>query len=341
MNTNDPIEILITIPVAEELVEKLQQMSPRLRITVNPVQKGKEIPAQVWAKTEILYTLNILPEPGQAPNLRWVQFYFAGIDFAFDSPLLENADIEFTSLSGAGTPQVAEFAVMLMLSIGHSIPSILEVQRNREWKIEHWDSWSPLELRGSTVGIVGYGSIGREIARLLQPFDVKVLATKRDAMHPRDSGYIRNGLGDPEGNLFNRLYPPQALCSMLKECDFVVLTLPFTPETKKIIGKEELAAMKPGSFLINVGRGKVVDQDTLVLALKDGKIAGAALDVFEEEPLPENSLLWKLPNVIVTPHIAGNSIHYDERAIELFSENIKRYINGISLLNRIDSQHRY
>jgi len=196
-------------------------------------------------------------------------------------------------------------------------------------------------LRGSTVGIVGYGSVGREVARLLQPFNVRILATKRDVMHPHDIGYMPKGIGDPEGHLFTRLYPPQALKSMLKECDFVVITLPLSPETEDLIGKEELAAMKSTAFLINVSRGRVINTPALLSALQEGKIRGAALDVFSEEPLPPTSPFWKLPNVLITPHVAGNSSHYDERANELFCENIQRYLKGVTLLNRIDPVRRY
>jgi phosphoglycerate dehydrogenase-like enzyme len=338
---SDPIQVLITVPIAEDLMERLQQISPRLQITQLPAQKGKDIPPHVWERTEILYTIYALPETNQAPNLHWVQFHFAGVEFAVNLPLLQNVDISFTTLSGAGTPQAAEFAVMALLALGHENLRMMEMQRKAEWDKSYWDSWNPHELRESTVGIVGYGSVGREIARLLQPFNVKILATKRDAMHPQDTGYILKGLGDPEGQLFHRLYPPQALCSMLKECDFVVLTLPLTPETIYSFGKNELEAMRPGAYLVNICRGQIVDQEALLNALQSKRIAGAALDVFPEEPLAASSPFWKLPNVLISPHVAGNSIHYDERAIELFSENLRRYVNGTSLLNRIDPQHQY
>jgi len=191
------------------------------------------------------------------------------------------------------------------------------------------------------VGIVGYGSIGREIARLLNVFGAKVLAAKRDVMHPEDQGYIIPGLGDPAGDAFHRLYPYQALKSMLKECDFVVVALPLTAETRGLIGAEEIAAMKPSAYLVNLARGGTVDQAALLAALQEKRIAGAALDVFVEEPLPAGHSFWKLPNVIVTPHIAGMSAHYNERAMDLFVENCKRYLAGSPLLNRFDPQKGY
>jgi phosphoglycerate dehydrogenase-like enzyme len=246
-----------------------------------------------------------------------------------------------TSMSGASASQMAEHAVMMMLALGHHMQEIFAHQRKAEWPSDRFELFTPLELRGSTVGIVGYGSIGRQIARLLQTFGAKVLATKRDIRHPEDPGYTVEGLGDPEGDLVNRLYPPQALGSMLKECDFVVVTLPRTKETRGLLGVKELAAFKPGAYLVDISRGEIVDQNALIPLLKEHKIAGAALDVFPVEPLPADSPLWKLPNVIITPHIAGFSAQYDERAAELFAQNLHRYLEELPLYNRLDLTHEY
>jgi phosphoglycerate dehydrogenase-like enzyme len=229
----------------------------------------------------------------------------------------------------------------MMLALGHHMPDIFKNQNRTEWPHNRSERFGPLELRGSTVGIVGYGSIGREIARLLHPFGVTVLATKRDVMHPEDSGYTAEGLGDPKGNRFTRLYPAQALKSMLKQCDFVVVCVPYTDETHNMIREDELAAMKQGSYLINIGRGGVVDQVALLDVLQDHHLAGAALDVFSEEPLPSNNPLWRIPNVIITPHIGGISDFYKDRAAVLFSENLKRYLEGLPLYNYFDSERGY
>jgi phosphoglycerate dehydrogenase-like enzyme len=160
-------------------------------------------------------------------------------------------------------------------------------------------------------------------------------------MQPEDTGYTQEGMGDPEGNLPRRIYPFQALKSMIRECDFLVVTVPLTPETRGLIGAEELARMKDTAYLVDISRGGVVDHNSLIQSLKEGGIAGAALDVFPEEPLPEDSPLWKLPNVIISPHIAGVSPHYDQRAIDLFAENLQRYLNGEPLLNRVDLERGY
>jgi phosphoglycerate dehydrogenase-like enzyme len=337
----EPIEVLITIPFNDELINHLVGISPRLKINSQKVRSAEEISAEIWAHVEVLYTDRVLPTPEQAPNLRWIQFHWTGVNHAIDAPILRKAGVLATTLSGASSSQMAEFAVMMLLALGHHLPELFASQKKAEWPRDRWERFSPLELRGSTVGIVGYGSIGRQIARLLREFGATVLATKRDAMHPQDAGYIPEGQGDPVGDLALRLYPPQALRSMLKECDFVVVTVPLTRETRNLIGPEELAALKPTACLVDVSRGGIIDPSALLEALREHKIAGAALDVFAVEPLPPEDPLWKLPNVILTPHIAGNTPHYDERAVQVFSENLHRYLAGLPLYNITDVERGY
>jgi phosphoglycerate dehydrogenase-like enzyme len=225
--------------------------------------------------------------------------------------------------------------------MGHRLPDLVVAQKKSEWPRDRWERFTPQELRASTVGIVGYGSIGRQIARLLREFGATILATKRDVMHPEDPGYTPENQGDVTGELVHRLYPPQALHSMLRECDFVVVTLPLTRETRHMIGATELAALKPTAYLVDISRGGIVDQNALVTALRERKLAGAAIDVFEQEPLPADHPLWKFPNVILTPHIAGITPYYDQRAVKLFAENLTRYLAGLPLYNRFDPSRGY
>ncbi|MBE0409013.1 MAG: D-2-hydroxyacid dehydrogenase, partial [Anaerolineales bacterium] len=218
---------------------------------------------------------------------------------------------------------------------------LIDHQKRAEWPQDRWKRFSPQELNRSIVGIVGYGSIGREVARLLRAFGATVLASKRDVMHPEDTDYTPEGLGDQRGELVHRLYPDKALKSMFKECDFVVVTVPLTSETHDLIGADELAALKPSAFLIDTSRGGIVNQAALINALREHKIAGAALDVFPEEPLPADNPLWILPNVIISPHISGNTRHYNERAVAMFAENLHRYLAGLPLYNQIDPERGY
>ncbi len=338
---DEPIEIIITLAFNDELIRQISQVSPRLAVEKVVARKVEDINDEAWKRVEVLYTNRILPTSEQAPNLRWIQFHWAGVDHALDAPILRREGLTVTSMSGASVSQMAEHAVMMMLALGHHIPDAMAHQRKSEWPSGRWDMFSPQELRGSTVGIVGYGSIGRQIARLLQTFGATVLATKRDIMHPEDSGYTLPGMGDPGGDMVNRLYPPQAIGSMLKECDFVVITLPRTKATHGILGSKELGELKQGAYLVDISRGEIIDHSALIPLLRERKIGGAALDVFPAEPLPADSPLWKMPNVIITPHIAGFSPHYDERAAALFIENIKRYLEELPLYNRLDLTLEY
>lgn len=338
---SEQIEILVTVSLKEELVEELQQVSERLSIIIHPARQEEEVPAEVWEKTDILYTVSALPEIEQAPNLKWVQFYLAGIDRTIDAPILQQEGIQATTMSGANAPQTAEYALTMMLALGHNLSDFFSHQSRNEWMSGKGSRYKPGELTGSTVGIVGYGSIGRQVARLVQGFGANVLATKRDLKRPEDSGYTPDGMGDPEGDLFTRLYPPEALKSMFRESDFVVITVPLTPETKGMIGVEQLAALKPSAFLVDVSRGGIIDHTALIEALSENQFAGAALDVFPEEPLPADSLLWTMPNVILTPHIAGFSEKYDQRANALFAENLRRFLEEEPLLNKVSFDKGY
>ena len=211
----------------------------------------------------------------------------------------------------------------------------------KRWAEDRFVRYSPVELRGSTVGIVGYGSIGREIARLCRAFGASVLATKRDLKQLEDGDFSLEGLGDREAELAERLYPPQALGSMAAECDFLVITVPLTPSSRGMVNETVLSKMKPTAFLIDISRGEVVDHAALIEALQGESLAGAALDVYPVEPLPEVSPLWEAPNVILSPHVAGASSHYLGRAADLFTENLRRYVVGEPLLNRFDPKRGY
>ena len=340
-DTQKNLEILITFPLSEDLINKIKEVSSLINVTVLPAKSHQEIDEEVWKKTEILITERVIPPLEKVPALQWIQFNYAGIDFAVDENIVNQSGIKVTTLSGAAAPQVAEFVITMMLALSHKLPYLLKFQINHEWPPDRFVRFTPRELRYSTVGLVGYGSIGREIARLLTPFGIKILACKKNVMETQDNGYIIEGLGDPNGDLFTRLYPFQAVKSMMKECDFVVVTVPRTKETFHLIAEDEMAVLKPNAFLIDVSRGGVIKNSALKVALQEKKFAGAALDVFEQEPLPKDHPLWDTPNLIITPHIAGVSIHYNERSVNLIIENLKRYIEDNSLLNTFDQECGY
>ena len=339
--TNSPVDVLITLPFTTSLVKPLQEVSPLLRITVHPAKNVSEVPDELWARCEVLYTDHVIPDPELAPNLKWIQHHYAGLDPTVGFTPVDRPNVTVTTLSGAATSQIAEYVLSMLLAFGRQLPALAAQQRKAEWPKDRWERFKPRELRTSTIGIVGYGSIGRQVARLLREFGATVLATKNDAMHPIDSGYTPEGMGDPNGDLVHRLYPAQAIKSMLKDCDFIVITVPLTDKTRGLVNADVLSVCKPTAYLIDVARGGIVDHTALIKALNEHRLAGAALDVFPEEPLPKKSPLWELPNVIITPHIAGVSGQYDERAMALFAENLSRYMADLPLYNIFNSQKGY
>lgn len=330
---NNPLEILVHYPLSQDQLNLLRIFSDNLSIHFFPDTPLEEIPEDVKSRAEVLLTKRTVPDPAAMPALRWIQYTLAGTDFVKGSPLFEREGFEATTLSGAVAGKVAEYALMAMLSLGHKLPLTCAYQSKKIWPPDRWESLKAAELHGSTVGLLGYGSIAREIARLLLPFNVEILATKKNLMELEDTGYVPAGLGDPEGVLFKRLYPPEAMIPMLKLCDFVVVCLPLTGDTTGAIGKKELAAMKKTAYLVALGRGGQVNEQALAEALREGRIAGAMLDVFETEPLPKESPLWEVPNLVITPHVAGNTSRYDQLVYDLFTANLYRYLNGEPLYN--------
>ena len=334
----EPINVLIAVPLEVGHIEKLEAISPRIKITSRRASDG-DLGSDL-DKFEVLYTDGPLPEPESAPNLRWVQLHWAGADEFVEHPLFEG-EVELCTTSGMHAINMAEYAFALILAFARRLPRILDHQRRVEWPQGRFKLFVPDELHGATLGIVSYGSIGRHIARLGKGFGMQVLAVKRDATDPTDSGHTLPGVGDPEGDLADRIYPPQALRSFLGECDYVVLVVPLTPETHHLINAETLRAMKKSAVLINLARGPLVDPQALINALEEGHIAGAALDVFDEEPLSEHSPLWETPNLMLSPHVGGFTPYYDERATDIFAENLSRYLAGQPLVNRVDKTHGY
>ena len=336
-----PIDVLIHYPLTEAQLQALSALSPQIRLAVQPSGELDDIPEEVLRKTEVLLTAKKIPSPELAPELKWIQFAYAGLDFIQDDPILLRDGFTATTLAGAAAPKVAEYALMAMLALAHRLPMMLQYQGEKIWPPDRWTRFQPQELRCSTVGLLGYGSIARELARLLQPLGVKILATKHDLTDVKQKGYVPDGTGDPEGEYFNRMYPPQAIHSVMRESDFVVVSLPLTKETRTIIGAKELQIMKPSAYLISLGRGGQVEEDALAAALKGKQIAGAVVDVFKTEPLPKESPLWEVPNLVITPHIAGDTGDYNQLVFELFSENMERYLAGAELLNVYDPVRGY
>lgn len=336
--SQNPIQVVVAMDFSDEIIAKLRAISPQLHIE----RHFPTVADNVWADTEILYTVRHFPEPAQAPRLRWIQTHFAGVDSIVKLPIVRTEDVEITTGSGIHAVQMAEYTLAMMLAFAYNIPKALQLQAKAEWPKSPMEVFAPYQLRGQTLGIAGYGSIGRELARLAFAFGMTVLATKRNLKETTDyEGYAVAGTGDPDGAIPARLYPPEALTSMVTLCDWVVVTTPLVDGAPPVITEEVLHAMKKNAVLVNVARGAVIDEAALITALSSKKIAGAALDVFKEEPLPSTSPLWNLDNVILTPHISGNSAKLHEKAAALFAENLQRYVENKPLLNRFERKRGY
>jgi phosphoglycerate dehydrogenase-like enzyme len=284
---------------------------------------------------DVLFTFRVPPETMRiAPRLKWIQLLSAGADHALKGQV--GSGVAMTTSSGIHSSTMAEYTIASMLAFAHKLHLLIRSQMNREWR-RSGDFMSMVDaMRGHTLGVIGYGSIGRETARLGRALGMRVIALKRDPAARRDEGWMPVGLGDPDGVIPERFYGPSERVEMLAECDYVTVTLPLTEATRGFIGERELGAMKPRAYLVNVGRGEVVDQGALVEALRAGRIGGAGLDVFEREPLEADSPLWAMENTILTPHMSGAFTGYVETCCELFADNLRRFAAGQPLLNQVD-----
>ena len=268
------------------------------------------------------------------PNLRWLQVAGAGVDGLPASVLLDAENpILITTAVGIHSLTVGEYVFGSMLMFNRSWPQMVHLQDRHIWpQNTNWYKLERRELFEQTLGIVGLGHIGRRIAQLGKAFGMRVLATRRSVQEitePTDEANV------------DQLYPIKKLRAMLQQCDYIVLTVPLTPETVNLIGEAELRIMKSNAYLVNVARGHIIDEKALLHALEEHWIGGAGIDVTDKEPLPADSPLYRLPNVILTPHIAGESIYYGKRLTALFAENLRLYRADKPLHNRYDPERGY
>ncbi len=256
-----------------------------------------------------------------AKRLRFIQSISAGTD-QYDKPLLRQRGVRVAGAAGVNAQAVAEHAMALMLALSRRLPEARDNQHARHWRGMIGEiARRELELAGKTLLVVGMGRIGARLARLAKAFDMRVVATKRDPSTGAE------GVDAVAGT--DRLH------ELLREADIVALTCPLTPETQNLIDAAALEAMRPGAHLVNVARGRVVDEPALIQALQEGRLAGAALDVTSEEPLPASSPLWAMPNVLITPHTAGETRAYEDNVIDILLENLDRLWRGAPLRNEV------
>lgn len=319
MRDDHQVNVLIFANLDDRYLEQIRGVDPRVRVTAAADrQKGIALASEA----EVMVGWNVPREAVQrAPRLRWIHSTAAGVDQLLHPEVLER-QIVITSSKGFHRSLV-EHVFALMLALTRRIHVALRSQMARRWERPRAIGE---ELTGKTLGILGLGTIGSEIARRAGVFGMRVIGTRRT---PRPVPGVEQVL------------PPDRLLDVLRAADVVVITLPLTRETEGLIGETELRAMKPSAFLINVGRGPIVREAVLARALRAGWIAGAGLDVFEREPLPAESPLYDLENVIITPHVSGTSPGYMDRAVPLLVENLSRYLRDEPLLQVVDKELGY
>jgi phosphoglycerate dehydrogenase-like enzyme len=326
------LSVVISRPFPADLIRKIKDVSPHIVVTdITALLKNEAQGDNANVKTlnDILANTEILfgsPSPAniinRAQKLRWIQAMSAGVESLL-TPDIINSDILVTSASGIHGTQMGELAFEMILILTKQAATYMERQHNKKW-----ERGPQTLLHSKTLGILGLGHIGKEIARLASAFHMKVIAIDET----RKTRPARN---------VDAMISGVKLHAFLAECDYVVVTLPLTDKTVNFLSKHEFKAMKPSAYLINIARGKIVDEDALIEALKTGKIAGAGLDTFKVEPLPLSSKLWEMPNVIITPHIGGTREDYDALVADVFCENLKRYLSGKKLLNIINKKKQY
>ena len=337
------LRVLVASFLEPEHVERIRAAAPGVEVLYEPsllapprypadhynTVKRAAADEQRWrellARADVLFDFDhahLADLPAVAPRVRWVQATSAGIGQLLQRTGLDRTGIVFTTASGVHAVPLAEFAALAMLYFAKRVPFMLSQQRGHRW-----ERFAGGELRGRTVVIVGLGKIGLEVARVSRALGLRVIGTRRG-----------NGVDHTD---VDAQRPIAELRSLLSEADYVVLALPHTAETEGLVGAAELAAMRPGAVLVNVARGKVVDEAALVEALRSGRLGGAALDVFAQEPLSAESPLWDLPNVLVSPHSASTADSENAKITDLFCENLQRYVSGRLLLNIFDRERGY
>ena len=349
---------ILSARIRAQDLERIQAVAPGSRIvnlSVEGLADGPvddvEVLLRGWLVAEAFDRLLV-----RAPHLTWVHSATSGVERAL-TPAALARDVLVTNARGVFSRPIAEHVLLMILAVSRHLPQLLELQRER--------TWQPLEgreLRELTIGIVGYGSLGRSVASLASAFGARVIAMRRrpeaaaarpmadsapgTAGAPGAGSAVDAGSAD-DGDVFpfeprvDRLVGPDRLHELLSESDVVVLAAPLTPETDGMIDEAAVGAMKRDAWLINVARGRLIDDTALIRALRENRIGGAALDTFRDEPLPQSSPYWELSNVILTPHTAWSSARVLDRSVDLFCDNLVRFSRGEALRNVVDPAAGY
>jgi phosphoglycerate dehydrogenase-like enzyme len=341
------IDLLICSYLEPEHVDRIRRVSDTVRVHYHPeLLPPPRYPAdhtggpfvrdeaeerhwrELLAVAEVCFDVDYVDLAGftrHAERIKWIQTSSSGIGQLVARTGLDRLGAVLTTAAGVHAVPLAEFVVWSMLTFAKEYPRARRQQEARVWERFHTE-----DLRGSTLAVVGLGSVGREVARLATALGVRVVGTKRDPTG-----------ADPASLNVQEVVPMADLHRLLAVADYVCLVAPHTPETEAMIGPEEFAVMKPGSVLVNIGRGALVQEEALLSALRTGPLRGAVLDVAPHEPLPSEHPLWAMDNVIVYPHSASTSSGENQRLTDLFVDNLQRYLDGRPLRNVFDAGRLY
>jgi phosphoglycerate dehydrogenase-like enzyme len=316
--------VLNELTLSEKTVEAIQKAAPAAKIVIIKNQEEWDLRAiDIGPDVDVYFGLRPAKWHHQMPNLAWAQQVGAGANWLIESPEFKSRKVILTNASGVHAVPISEHILALMFALSRKLHQNIKNQTGHRWDRRG----RILELEGTTLGIVGLGKIGEKTAQKAKALNMHVLGLRKNP--DKISPYV------------DRMYGPDGLHDLLKSADWVALTLAMTQETTGLIGEPELRAMKETAHIINIARGPVIREKILVNALKEGWIAGAGLDVFEEEPLPETSPLWDMENVIITPHWAGATPYYVDRLLDIFMENLRRFQAGIPMINVVDKELGY
>jgi len=317
-------QLLNDATVSDEHLQQIRKAAPEAKlIIIRNQEEWDQRKAEIAPKVQVLFARRPANWFQQLPNLRWIQQTGAGADWLLQSPQLVESDVILTNTSGSHAIPISEHVLAIMLSLARGI------SRHIKNQVKHaWDRHGRVfELEGATIGLIGVGRIGEKIAEKAKGLNMRILGLRR---HPeRTAPYV------------SRMYGPEGLPDLLALSDWLVVAAALTPETKEMIGEAELKTMKPSAFIINIARGSLIVERALIDALQQGRISGAGLDVFENEPLPTDSPLWDMGNVIITPHASNFTPHKVKRQIAIFAENLQRHLNGQPLVNVVNKQLGY
>ena len=325
-----PVDPLATLLVSHQMNARFGAKIAGADLIVLPSDPQARLPDADCARVEIaFFSTDVFPDHSRqffstvrkAPQLKWLHAFNVGVDHPIFTELLGRG-VRVTTSAGSTAQPIAQTAIMGLLALARGFPRWLVAQRGRQWNPER--KLLPPDLHTQTAVVVGLGRIGAEIARLARALGLKVIGIRRS---PRRAD-------DP----VDELHPPAALPGLLSRCDWLIIACPLTPETRGLVDAQSIAALPKGARVINIARGEIVDEPALIEALKSGHLAGAYLDVFAIEPLPPDSPLWELPNVLATPHNSAVAAGNDGRVLEIFLANLERWRRDAPLVNEVTAK---